>query len=192
MNSTRIVVSYDNPEGGFEALLQASVCDKQIGWSDQSRRLIVFATDAHSHLAGDGRVFPYCRRKTTEPTAKLILIPQLGGISRPNDGHCHLNPVNNFYTEAEKQDYPSLGQVSRVVADNSINLIFAVTPDVEATYKEFTKLIPASYVGRLGNDSENIVQLIHQIYQVTPSKKKSKVRNVTLVLLYLTGNCVID
>jgi len=56
VNSTAIVVSYDNPEGGFEALVQSIVCQQQIGWRDRARKLIVFATDAHSHLAGNGRV----------------------------------------------------------------------------------------------------------------------------------------
>ena len=60
VNATPIVVSFDTPEGGFDALIQAMVCKDQIGWSDQSRRLIVFVTDANSHLAGNGRVI-ICR-----------------------------------------------------------------------------------------------------------------------------------
>lgn len=47
----------DGPEGGFDALMQAVVCRKQIGWSDQARRLLVFSTDAGFHFAGDGKVF---------------------------------------------------------------------------------------------------------------------------------------
>ena len=61
MNSTAIVVSYDTPEGGFDALAQAITCKDQIGWSSQSRRLIVFATDANSHLAGNGKVIYFIR-----------------------------------------------------------------------------------------------------------------------------------
>lgn len=79
---------------------------------------------------------------------------------------CHLDPIRGMYTEAEKQDYPSLGQISHLVVDNAINIIFAVTPDVEGTYLEFIKFIPGSSVGRLDKDSENIVQLIRDIYQV--------------------------
>lgn len=52
------MTTFDVPEGGFDALLQAMVCKDQIGWRERSRRLIVFATDAHSHLAGNGRVLP--------------------------------------------------------------------------------------------------------------------------------------
>lgn len=52
-------MSYDTPEGGFDALAQAITCKDQIGWSSKSRRLIVFATDANSHLAGNGKVTYY-------------------------------------------------------------------------------------------------------------------------------------
>ena len=85
---------------------------------------------------------------------------------KPNDGQCHVDSRTQYYTEAEKQDYPSLGQISRLVSDNAINLIFAVTPDIEPTYVEFMKFIPGASVGQLGYDSENIVQLINDIYKV--------------------------
>lgn len=56
MRRSKIVATYDTPEGGFDALLQTMVCQKEIGWRTGARHLIVFATDADSHLAGDGRV----------------------------------------------------------------------------------------------------------------------------------------
>ena len=46
----------DEPEGGFDALLQAMVCEREINWGNATRRLIIFATDADSHMAGDGKV----------------------------------------------------------------------------------------------------------------------------------------
>lgn len=46
----------DAPEGGFDAIMQAVVCKDEIGWRDQSRRLLVFSTDAGFHYAGDGKV----------------------------------------------------------------------------------------------------------------------------------------
>lgn len=46
----------DAPEGGFDAMLQAMVCTEEIGWRQVARHLIVFSTDAKSHIAGDGRV----------------------------------------------------------------------------------------------------------------------------------------
>lgn len=46
----------DAPEGGFDAIMQAVVCNKEIGWRSQARRLLVFSTDAGFHYAGDGKV----------------------------------------------------------------------------------------------------------------------------------------
>lgn len=46
----------DTPEGGFDALMQAIVCHKEIGWRSQARRLVLFTTDASFHHAGDGKV----------------------------------------------------------------------------------------------------------------------------------------
>ncbi|XP_057381290.1 integrin beta-PS-like [Daphnia carinata] len=143
VNSTRIVTTFDVPEGGFDALLQAMVCKDQIGWRERSRRLIVFATDAHSHLAGNGR---------------------LGGIIKPNDGLCHLDS-NNMYAEALRQDYPSLGQISRFAKDNNMNIIFAVTNDVKSSYLEFSKFVPGSSVANLDPNSENIVELVRETYE---------------------------
>lgn len=47
----------DAPEGGFDAIMQAVVCNREIGWRTQARRLLVFSTDALFHYAGDGKVF---------------------------------------------------------------------------------------------------------------------------------------
>ena len=44
----------DAPEGGFDAIMQAIVCQGQIGWREEARRLLVFSTDAGFHYAGDG------------------------------------------------------------------------------------------------------------------------------------------
>lgn len=46
----------DAPEGGLDAMMQAMVCTKEIGWRQDARHLIVFSTDASFHTAGDGRV----------------------------------------------------------------------------------------------------------------------------------------
>lgn len=48
--------SLDNPEGGFDALMQVISCSKDIGWRDNARKIILFATDETSHFAGDGKV----------------------------------------------------------------------------------------------------------------------------------------
>ena len=74
----------DNPEGGLDALMQVRspllatvvspaqvmVCGERIGWRENSRKIIIVATDRDFHTAMDGK---------------------LAGILEPNDGQCHLN-----------------------------------------------------------------------------------------------------
>ncbi|CAF0786166.1 unnamed protein product [Didymodactylos carnosus] len=132
----------DAPEGGLDAIMQAIVCDNVIGWRNDSRKLIVFSTDAGFHYAGDGRVT---------------------GIIDPNDGECHM--LNNEYTYSDKQDYPSIGQISSKLSEKNVNMIFAVTQSQLPLYRTLTELIDGAVVGELKNDSSNIVNLIAQNYK---------------------------
>uniref|UniRef100_A0A8C4N9P7 Integrin beta n=1 Tax=Eptatretus burgeri TaxID=7764 RepID=A0A8C4N9P7_EPTBU len=128
----------DASEGGFDAILQTSVCTERIGWRKEASHLLVFATDAASHLALDG---------------------QLAGITQPNDGFCHLDEKGS-YTAANTLDYPSLGLLSEKLAENNINLIFAVTRPVFHLYKNYTDLMPGTTAGILANDSSNLIIMI--------------------------------
>ncbi|CAH0549870.1 unnamed protein product [Brassicogethes aeneus] len=47
----------DCPESGFDALMQAMVCKKEINWREDSRHIIILATDAASHMAGKTYTF---------------------------------------------------------------------------------------------------------------------------------------
>uniref|UniRef100_A0A4X2KSP0 Integrin beta n=1 Tax=Vombatus ursinus TaxID=29139 RepID=A0A4X2KSP0_VOMUR len=133
----------DSPEGGFDAILQAALCQEQIGWRNVSR-LLVFTSDDTFHTAGDGK---------------------LGGIFMPSDGHCHLD-ANGFYSRSRDFDYPSVGQIAHVLSAANIQPIFAVTSPALPVYQELSKLIPKSAVGELSEDSSNVVQLIMDAYNV--------------------------
>jgi hypothetical protein len=39
-----------------DAILQSAVCVKEIGWRNNSRRILLVATDDDFHKAGDGAV----------------------------------------------------------------------------------------------------------------------------------------
>uniref|UniRef100_A0A8C3WAM3 Integrin beta n=1 Tax=Catagonus wagneri TaxID=51154 RepID=A0A8C3WAM3_9CETA len=131
----------DSPEGGFDAILQAALCQEQIGWRNVSR-LLVFTSDDTFHTAGDGK---------------------LGGIFMPSDGHCHLDS-NGLYSRSPEFDYPSVGQVAQALSAANIQPIFAVTRATLPVYQELSKLIPKSAVGELSGDSSNVVQLIMDAY----------------------------
>ncbi|XP_048096501.1 integrin beta-7-like isoform X1 [Alosa alosa] len=131
----------DNPEAGFDAIMQVAVCQDQIGWGDVTR-ILVYTSDGVYHLAGDGK---------------------LGGIYYPNDGKCHLNS-EGFYDMATYFDYPSIAHVAEALSNNHIKLIFAVTKEHLEQYTAVSELIPQSVVGVLEKDSSNVVQLISKAY----------------------------
>ncbi|XP_036381784.1 integrin beta-3-like [Megalops cyprinoides] len=138
----------DAPEGGFDAIIQAAVCKEKIGWRPGASHLLVFTTDAKTHVALDGR---------------------LAGIVQPNDGKCHVGADNN-YDMSTTLDYPSLALITEKMSENNINLIFAVTNHVVPLYQNYSELIPGTTVGTLSDDSGNVIQLILDAYAKIRSK----------------------
>uniref|UniRef100_UPI0037E913D1 integrin beta-3-like n=1 Tax=Semicossyphus pulcher TaxID=241346 RepID=UPI0037E913D1 len=138
----------DAPEGGFDAIMQAMVCKDKIGWRPGASHLLVFTTDAKTHIALDGRI---------------------AGLVQPNDGQCYLDD-DNVYNKSTVLDYPSFGLITEKMSENNINLIFAVTNYVMPIYEEYSKLIPGTIVGTLSQDSGNVIQLIVQAYAKIRSK----------------------
>uniref|UniRef100_A0A8C8JBT3 Integrin beta n=1 Tax=Oncorhynchus tshawytscha TaxID=74940 RepID=A0A8C8JBT3_ONCTS len=138
----------DSPEGGFDAVIQAVVCKDKIGWRGDASHLLVFTTDATTHIALDGR---------------------LAGLVQPNDGQCHIDRDNN-YDKSSTLDYPSLALITEKMSENNINLIFAVTNNVVPLYQNYSQLIPGTTVGTLSDDSGNVIQLILDAYERIRSK----------------------
>uniref|UniRef100_A0A8C7K3S2 Integrin beta n=1 Tax=Oncorhynchus kisutch TaxID=8019 RepID=A0A8C7K3S2_ONCKI len=138
----------DSPEGGFDAVIQAVVCKDKIGWRGDASHLLVFTTDATTHIALDGR---------------------LAGLVQPNDGQCHIDRDNN-YDKSSILDYPSLALITEKMSENNINLIFAVTNNVMPLYQNYSQLIPGTTVGTLSDDSGNVIQLILDAYERIRSK----------------------
>ncbi|CAG02646.1 unnamed protein product, partial [Tetraodon nigroviridis] len=158
----------DAPEGGFDAIIQAAVCKEQIGWRPGASHLLIFTSDAKTHVALDGR---------------------LAGIVQPNDGKCHLNS-ENMYSMSTTMDYPSLALITEKMSENNINLIFAVTNPVVRLYQplqelkgrfcvqNYSELIPGTTVGTLNNDSGNVIQLILKAYAKIRSKVELELQGV--------------
>jgi len=154
VNQTRISGNLDGPEGGLEAMMQVMACKNEIGWRDSSSKLIVYSSDAAFHTAGDGL---------------------LGGIVEPNDGKCHLE--NNEYTMATEMDYPSIGQIADAIAKKKITVIFAVMEDVEDIYTMLKNELEGARVGRITNDSSNIVNLVVDNYREIKQFVKLQLRH---------------
>lgn len=139
----RISGNMDTPEGGLDAMLQAAVCQKAVGWRPEAKRLLLLMTDQPSHLALDSR---------------------LAGIVTPNDGLCHLE--NNIYTASTEMDHPTLGQLSDKLLENHIYSIFAVEKQQYHWYEELVRLLPGTYLGKLGLfQASNLIELVVGAYK---------------------------
>ncbi|XP_012879439.1 PREDICTED: integrin beta-8 [Dipodomys ordii] len=97
----KISGNIDTPEGGFDAMLQAAVCESHIGWRKEAKRLLLVMTDQTSHLALDSK---------------------LAGIVVPNDGNCHLK--NNVYIKSTTMDLLPLlpGTIAGEIESKAANL----------------------------------------------------------------------
>ncbi|XP_078242153.1 integrin beta-4 isoform X7 [Pogona vitticeps] len=154
----RISGNLDSPEGGFDAILQTAVCRDHIGWRNDSTHLLVFSTESAFHYEADG--------------ANV-----LAGILRRNDEKCHLNRAGT-YTFDTKQDYPSVPNLVKLLGQSNIIPIFAVTNHSYSYYEKLHTYFPISEIGRLQEDSSNIVELIRTAFERIRSKMDVRPYNI--------------
>lgn len=135
--------NFDGPEGGFDALSQVMACQAEIGWRNESRRIIVFMTDGLYHAAGDGK---------------------WAGIFKPHDGKCYM--ANNTYIKELELDYPSISLINKLATQNEIIIMFITTDsNVAGSYASLKKNIKGSYHLEM-DKSDEIVQKLTNIYKV--------------------------
>lgn len=162
----RTTGNLDSPEGGFDALAQVVSCDREIGWSTDSLKLVVFVSDARPHIAGDGK---------------------LAGIVKPNDGACHLE--NEAYTKSTEQDYPSISQINYMVKEKNINVLFAVPQRHLAHYRAISERIDSSSVHELADSSTNVVEVVTLQYKNIRKTLKLTYTESEYVHLTFYTNC---
>ncbi|XP_041830234.1 integrin beta-4 isoform X2 [Melanotaenia boesemani] len=150
LQKEKISGNLDAPEGGFDAILQAAVCGDKIGWREYSTHLLVFSTESAFHYEADG--------------ANV-----LSGILPRNDELCHLD-ADGKYTEATKQDYPSIPTLVRLLGKHNIIPIFAVTNHSYTYYKKLQEYFPIAEIGILQEDSSNILQIMETAFENIRSK----------------------
>uniref|UniRef100_A0A8C4XIA6 Integrin beta n=1 Tax=Erpetoichthys calabaricus TaxID=27687 RepID=A0A8C4XIA6_ERPCA len=158
LDKERISGNLDAPEGGFDAILQTAVCKDQIGWRDQSTHLLVFSTESAFHYEGDG-------------------VNVLAGILKRNDEACHLNAAGS-YTHDILQDYPSVPTLVRLLQENNIIPIFAVTNHSYSYYEKLSHYFPVSDIGELQEDSSNILDLLKKAFTNIRSKISMRAENI--------------
>ncbi|XP_048579847.1 integrin beta-6 isoform X2 [Nematostella vectensis] len=171
VNKQVISGNIDDPEGGFDALMQVAVCEEKIGWLKRgtSRRLVVFVSDDSFHFAGDGK---------------------LGGIVTPNDEQCHLNGLMT-YDKSNEMDYPTLAQLHHQLQMHQIQPIFAVTRNVSNIYKVLSTMWGdiGAVTGELALDSRNVVDLIQESYDKIASTVKLSHSAPSEVKITYTARC---
>ncbi|KAG8573215.1 hypothetical protein GDO81_012329 [Engystomops pustulosus] len=154
VSKQKISGNIDDPEGVFDAMLQAAVCHKEIGWRKEAKRLIILMTDQTSHLALDSK---------------------LAGIVSPNDGNCHLR--DNVYTRASDMEHPSLGLLGEKLVDNHVYGLFAVRGNAFNWYKDLLPLLPGTVAKKLDDTTSNIKNVVVEAYQALLSEMKIQVDN---------------
>ncbi|XP_056375705.1 integrin beta-8 [Hyla sarda] len=154
VSKQKISANIDDPEGAFDAMLQAAVCHKEIGWRKEAKRLIILLTDQTSHLPLDSK---------------------LAGIVSPNDGSCHLK--DNVYTRASDMEHPSLGLLGEKLAGNHVYGVFAVRGNAFSWYKDLLPLLPGTVAKELDATASNIKNLVVEAYQALLSEIKIQVDN---------------
>lgn len=148
--SSPVSTNTDQPEGILEALMQVASCGSEVGWRPDALKVAVVFTDAAFHSAGHGR---------------------LAGIVQPNDRTCHLNGKGE-YTHSLLQDYPSVGELSKVLKDNNLTTVFAATEDQVSLYQMLSGMLHSSSCSDM-DTSSNIVKII-----VDPVK--DRIQTITL------------
>lgn len=133
--------AFDGPEAQLEGLLQTALrSQSEIGFRDSARRVVVVATDAEFHQAGDGRK---------------------AGITKPNN----LDRTLDGNPPGTGEDYPSIPQVRQALINANLVPVFAVTKDQIATYRDLVDDSDGDGLGfgsvvELKSDSSNLVDAI--------------------------------
>jgi len=131
----------DDPEAQLEGLLQTALrSQSEIGFRDSARRVVVVATDAEFHQAGDGSE---------------------AGITKPNN----LDTILDGNPPGTGEDYPSVPQVRQALINANLVPVFAVTNDQIATYRDLVDDSDGDGLGfgsvvELKSDSSNLVDAI--------------------------------
>ncbi|XP_028035827.1 integrin beta pat-3-like [Bombyx mandarina] len=176
LESTPTGYNRDPPTGCLDAIAQAIVCDKLIGWREKSRKIIVVLTNNNYHDAGDGRV---------------------SGIFEPYDGQCYTDLKNKRYKRELTMDYPSVGMINKLVDHYKVTVLFLVESTVKSAYQSLSDVISGSYIDDWVNEPINpydttgqtLKKIYKQIIGNVTLNVDIKAKNIENVKIHLSPNC---
>ncbi|XP_037042207.1 integrin beta-PS-like [Bradysia coprophila] len=129
----------DGPESCGDALTQVVECYGQIGWRDNTRRVVLVATDDIFHEEEWALQF---------------------NITKPYVDGCYLD-ADGYYTEVLTMNFPSVAQIASAYSKTPVTttVIFA-TARYAWWWEGVASHFKSAYVAELALDSSNIVELI--------------------------------
>jgi protocadherin alpha len=87
------------------------------------------------------------------------------------------------------QDYPSISHLASAVAEQKVNVIFAVTEDQVPVYRKLSHRFEGSTVGQLADDSSNVVQLVKENYNKISRTVELKASGVPGIRVGFAAKC---
>ncbi|MDF1716675.1 MAG: hypothetical protein P1U75_08420 [Antarcticimicrobium sp.] len=125
----------DGPESQLTGLMQVALRTAEVGWSTDATKVVVLATDAVPHFAGDNPV-------------------------APNDGD---DVTDGPGDDGTGEDYPTLDQVKDALIKGGIVPVFAVSDfgtSVTEAYQDIVDFFGFGTVVDLSSDSSDIIDSI--------------------------------
>jgi metal-sulfur cluster biosynthetic enzyme len=153
----------DSPEGGLDGLMQLLLCNPQsneIGWRDNVKGIVVFVTNAPSHLAGDGL---------------------LGGLWKPYEHRCNMEPVEDgskIYNSLDT-DYPSVSSLRFELKRSQKSVIFGTGAQVLDFYRRLSKALGETLANAddMQEDGGRLQEVILDVYNKLASRVTVKATN---------------
>jgi len=150
----------DSPEGGLDGLMQLLLCidvGNEIGWRENVKGIVVFVTNAPSHLAGDGL---------------------LGGLWKPYDHGCNMvvdrsqRPDGARIYNSLDTDYPSVSSLRFELKRSQKSVIFGTGAQVLDFYKRLSTALGETLANAddMQEDGGRLQQVILDVYKKLSSR----------------------
>lgn len=143
--------------------MQSVVCQNEVKWGENSRRILIFSTNSGFHNAGEGALKSHSGKCFNRYFAEYN--------SRYNSRHNYGYNTNYDISEASHDsmfpDYPFISHINYKVTEHKINVIFAVTSSQMSVYENLSYQVYGSSCTILAEDASNVADLIRNEYHVS-------------------------